>query len=101
MKITPLNLLLLPILLGFLVAGCSRTKYDGGETFLPPKEINAAYQGKTFLVHLKSGLKPDDTQPCVAFNMAAGLVRSGYKVSILIDASGNADFLADNPVKSK
>ncbi len=39
----------------------------------------AAYQGKTFLVHMKSGLKPDDTQPCVAFNTAAGLVRSGYK----------------------
>ncbi len=33
--------------------------------------------------------------------MAAGLVRSGYKVSILIDASGNADSLTDNPAKSK
>jgi hypothetical protein len=29
------------------------------------------------------------------------LVRSGYKVSILIDAGANADFLADDPAKSK
>lgn len=50
---------------------------------------------------MKSGLKPDDTQPCVAFNMAAGLVRSGYKVAILIDAGENADFLAEDPAKSK
>lgn len=88
-------------MLSLLIAGCSRTKYERGEIFPPPQEINAAYQGKTVLVHMKSGLKPDDTQPCVAFNMAAGLVRSGYKVSILIDARANADFLADDPAKSK
>lgn len=92
-----LNLLLLPLTLALLGAGCSRTKYDGGEAFAPPKEINAADQGKTVLLHMKSGLKPDDTQPCVAFNMAAALVRSGYKVSILIDARANADFIADDP----
>lgn len=83
------------------MTGCSRLKYDGDETFAPPKEVNAAYQGKTVLLHMKSGLKPDDTQPCAAFNMAAALVRSGYKVSILIDARATADFLADNPANSK
>lgn len=96
-----LHLVSLTLLLALLGAGCSKTRYDGGETFLSPREINAAHQGKTVLVHMKSGLKPDDSQPCVAFNMAAGLVRSGYKVSILIDARANADFLANEPAESK
>lgn len=94
-------MLVLPLLLALLSVGCSLQKYEGGETFPPPKEVNAAHQGKTILLHMKSGLKPDDTQPCVAFNMAAGLVRSGYKVSILIDARAAADFVAEDPSKSK
>ena len=76
-------------------------EYTGGEKFEDPRVVNAAHLGKSILVHMKSGLKPDDTQPCVAFNTALGLVRSGYKVSILIDARANADFMGHSPDKSK
>lgn len=91
------------ILVGSVVlfAGCGAARYAGGEEFEDPREINASHQGKSVLVHMKSGLKPDDTQPCVAFNTAAGLVRSGYKVSILIDARANADFLGPTPAETK
>ena len=83
-----------------LLGGCAKPEYSGGESFPDPKEVNAAHQGKTVLVHMKGGLKPDDAQPCVAFNVALGLVKSGYKVTILIDAGANTDFLGETPEKT-
>lgn len=79
-----------------LIGGCSGMQYQGGESFDAPKEINSDHQGLSILVHMKSGLEPDDTQPCVAFNVAAGFLVSGYDVAILIDAGSNGDFLGDS-----
>ena len=96
---TRIGVLGLP-LLAVALGGCTKPEYSGGESFPDPKEVNAAHQGKTVLVHMKGGLKPDDAQPCVAFNVALGLVKSGYKVTILIDAGANVDFLGETPEKT-
>ena len=84
------------ILLGIAAVSCTPLSYSGGESFDDPKEVNAAHQGERVLVHMKSGLKPDDAQPCVAFNMVLGFVRSGYEVDVLIDAAATSDFLGDS-----
>lgn len=39
-----------------------------------------------FLVHLKTGLKKDDAQICVAYNVIWAAIEEGYKVKVLIDA---------------
>jgi len=41
---------------------------------------------KTFMVHLKTGLKKDDAQICVAYNIMWAALESGYKVNVLVDA---------------
>lgn len=46
----------------------------------------AAEQGKTFLVHLKTGLKKDDAQICVAYNVIWAALKKGHTVKVLVDA---------------
>ena len=41
---------------------------------------------ETFLVHLKTSLKKDDAQICVAYNMIWAALKKGYKVRVLVDA---------------
>jgi len=42
---------------------------------------------KTILFHLKTGLKQDDAQICVAYNEIWAALESGFGVEVLIDAS--------------
>ena len=39
-----------------------------------------------FLVHLKTSLKKDDAQICVAYNIMWAALEGGYKVKVLVDA---------------
>jgi hypothetical protein len=41
---------------------------------------------ETFLVHLKTSLKKDDAQICVAYNVIWAALEEGYKVKVLVDA---------------
>jgi hypothetical protein len=43
-------------------------------------------EGGIFLVHLKTGLKHDDAQICVAYNVMWAAAREGYRVVALVDA---------------
>lgn len=48
---------------------------------------SAADTGKeVFLVHLKTSLKKDDAQICVAYNIIWAALEEGYKVKVLVDA---------------
>lgn len=42
---------------------------------------------KTFLIHLKTGLKQDDAQICVAYNEIWAATEKEFSVDVLIDAS--------------
>jgi hypothetical protein len=42
--------------------------------------------GDTFLVHLKTSLKKDDTQICVAYNVIWAALSEGKHVMVLVDA---------------
>lgn len=42
--------------------------------------------GKTILFHIKTSLKHDDSQICVAYNMIWAALEDGLKVNVLIDA---------------
>lgn len=46
----------------------------------------AAEKNKTILFHLKTSLKHDDAQICVAYNMIWAALESGLEVDVLIDA---------------
>jgi hypothetical protein len=50
-----------------------------------PMAVSAAGQ-ETFLVHLKTSLKQDDAQICVAYNMMLAAQEEGYHVKVLVDA---------------
>jgi len=39
-----------------------------------------------FLIHLKTGLKKDDAQICVAYNMMWAALEEGMRVKVLVDA---------------
>jgi len=52
---------------------------------IPPSSL-ASKGEKTFMVHLKTGLKKDDAQICVAYNIMWAALESGYKVNVLVDA---------------
>ena len=39
-----------------------------------------------FLIHLKTSLKKDDAQICVAYNIMWAALEEGYKVKVLVDA---------------
>ena len=41
---------------------------------------------ETFLVHLKTSLKKDDAQICVAYNVIWAALEEGYTVKVLVDA---------------
>lgn len=41
---------------------------------------------EVFLVHLKTSLKRDDAQICVAYNMMWAALEEGFKVKVLVDA---------------
>ncbi len=40
-----------------------------------------------FLIHLKTALKKDDAQICVAYNMIWAALEEGFQVKVLVDAS--------------
>lgn len=41
---------------------------------------------EVFLIHLKTSLKKDDAQICVAYNIIWAALQKGYKVKVLVDA---------------
>lgn len=43
-------------------------------------------ESETFLVHLKTSLKRDDAQICVAYNVIWAALVEGYDVKVLVDA---------------
>jgi len=47
--------------------------------------------GKRVLIHLKTGFKQDDNQPCVAFDAAFAALKQGAKVEMLFDAGAVVD----------
>lgn len=47
--------------------------------------------GKRVLIHLKTGFKQDDNQPCVAFDMALAALKQGAKVEMFFDAAAVVD----------
>ncbi len=52
---------------------------------LLPMAVTAAGQ-ETFMVHLKTSLKQDDAQICVAYNIMLAALAEGYRVKVLVDA---------------
>jgi hypothetical protein len=48
--------------------------------------LSMAGEQDTFLVHLKTSLKKDDAQICVAYNMMWAALDEGFKVKVLVDA---------------
>ncbi len=57
--------------------------FIGSQLFIPV--LSTAAQ-QTFLVHLKTSLKKDDAQICVAYNVIWAALEEGYKVKVLVDA---------------
>ena len=49
------------------------------------------FAGKRVLVHLKTGFKQDDNQPCVAFDVALAALKQGAKVEMFFDAAAVVD----------
>ena len=45
-----------------------------------------AAENETFLIHLKTSLKKDDAQICVAYNMMWAALEEGFQVKVLVDA---------------
>jgi predicted peroxiredoxin len=55
------------------------------------KALPGPLGGKRVLVHLKTGFKQDDNQPCVAFDMALAALKQGAKVEMFFDAAAVVD----------
>ena len=53
---------------------------------LIPLIVHATEENETFLIHLKTSLKKDDAQICVAYNVMWAAVEEGYKIKVLVDA---------------
>jgi hypothetical protein len=53
---------------------------------LVPFTIQASEEKETFLIHLKTSLKKDDAQICVAYNVMWAALEEGHKVKVLVDA---------------
>jgi hypothetical protein len=51
----------------------------------PPVPAHGA-EPEAFLIHLKTSLKKDDAQICVAYNVIWAALEEGYKVKVLVDA---------------
>jgi len=54
--------------------------------FVTPISSMAAKDQEVFLVHLKTSLKKDDAQICVAYNVMWAALEEGYTVKVLVDA---------------
>jgi hypothetical protein len=54
--------------------------------FATPLTSTAAENRETFLIHLKTSLKKDDAQICVAYNIMWAALEEGYNVKVLVDA---------------
>lgn len=54
--------------------------------FATPLVAMAGQNQEVFLVHLKTSLKKDDAQICVAYNIAWAALEEGYRVKVLVDA---------------
>ena len=54
--------------------------------FAMPFGSEADTDKEVFLVHLKTSLKKDDAQICVAYNIIWAALHKGYKVKVLVDA---------------
>ncbi len=63
-----------------LVAGASSSNASPG-----------SLAGKRVLIHLKTGFKQDDNQPCVAFDVALAALKQGAKVEMFFDAAAVVD----------
>ncbi|MBI4763791.1 MAG: hypothetical protein HY787_04215 [Deltaproteobacteria bacterium] len=57
-----------------------------GTLLIAPVSLIAAEGEEIFLVHLKTSLKKDDAQICVAYNLMWAALREGKKVKVLVDA---------------
>ncbi len=55
------------------------------------KALPGPLTGKRVLIHLKTGFKQDDNQPCVAFDMALAALKQGAKVEMFFDAAAVVD----------
>ncbi len=53
---------------------------------LIPSYILANQEKEIFLIHLKTSLKKDDAQICVAYNVMWAALEEGFKVKVLVDA---------------
>lgn len=60
--------------------------------FLSPLPSIAGGKEKTILFHLKTSLKHDDAQICVAYNMIWAALDKGLNVDVLIDADATNTF---------
>ncbi len=54
--------------------------------FATPFSSMADTGKEVFLIHLKTSLKKDDAQICVAYNIMWAALQKGYKVKVLVDA---------------
>ncbi len=54
--------------------------------FLIPLSLLAGEEKETYLIHLKTSLKKDDAQICVAYNVIWAAIEEGYRVKVLVDA---------------
>jgi hypothetical protein len=48
--------------------------------------VSLAEDKETYLIHLKTSLKKDDAQICVAYNVMWAALEEGFKVKVLVDA---------------
>ena len=55
-------------------------------TLIGVSAVNGAGTEETFLIHLKTSLKKDDAQICVAYNIMWAALEEGYTVKVLVDA---------------
>jgi len=51
-----------------------------------PLAAQASEEKETFLIHLKTSLKKDDAQICVAYNVMWAALEEGHRVKVLVDA---------------
>lgn len=54
--------------------------------FVTASGATAETRKEVFFVHLKTSLKKDDAQICVAYNIVWAALEEGYKVKVLVDA---------------
>ncbi len=53
---------------------------------LIPLSLLAGDEKETYLIHLKTSLKKDDAQICVAYNVIWAALEEGFRVKVLVDA---------------